>query len=193
MKTIKLHAPPPTAARQDLYSNLRDFRMSARETMNDVLGCGADYLEPEGHAYATIAFCYACLTKRKSRAFWIYAIWDMRGALEDEHKDSKPDQGHHSSTAVQKYNTLVPAAAAWVFAMGRLLYEKEQDLTETRPTRDDPAKGGPSWTGKSEFSKARWALWKSRFEQIAGMDEVSEETRRTAKQTVGLMNESEKA
>jgi hypothetical protein len=193
MKAIKVHSPPPTAARKDIYSSLSGFGMSARETMDNIPGCGGGYLTPEGHAHANMAYFYACLTKEHVCNFWIYVIWDMRGALENEHNDDKPDRAHHPGTAVQKYNALVPAAAAWVFALGRLLYDKEQDLTQTRTTRGDPGKGGPLWKGKSEFSKGRWALWKSRFKEIAGMDEVGEETRRTAKEAARVMNESEKA
>ena len=60
-----------------------------------------------------------------------------------------------------------------------------------RTYRGDPVRGGEFWKGKPEFSKARWALWKRRFDQVSEMKELSEETRQIAREAVTKMIECE--
>jgi hypothetical protein len=192
MKAIQAHRPPPTAARPDVYHNLGDFGMAARETMNDSPGYGSGYLLPELHAYANMIYFYALLTRENIANFWIYCIWEMRAALETLHQDDAPNQGHMPDTAVQQYNAHVPAAATWVFALGKQLYEREQDLTPKSPSQGNPGAGGSLWEGRAEFSKERWALWKKRFGEVAEMEGLSEEVRGIAKEAVDAMDKAEK-
>jgi hypothetical protein len=191
MRAIKANKPPPDAARKDLFLNLSEFYMCARESMNDVPGGGSGYTLPEAHAYANMVYFYALLTKEKVAEFWIYCIWEMRGALENVPKDDHP-QRDHVGTVIQIYESRVPGAATWVFAMGKEVYAREQDLTETRPTHGNPGAGGELWTGRAEFSKERWALWKSRFGEVAQMEELSEEVRGIAREAAEAMAKIEK-
>jgi hypothetical protein len=192
MKAIKANKPPLNAARQDLFLNLTDFYMCARETMNDCPGCGSGYTLPEAHAYANMIYFYALLTKEQVAEFWVYCIWEMRRALEETHTDDSPERGHCPGTAVQKYEATVPGAAVWIFATGKEVYAREEDLTETRPGYGNPGKGWDLWTGRPEFSKERWALWKRRFGEVGKMEKLSEEVRGIAKQAVEAMGDIEK-
>jgi hypothetical protein len=186
MQAIKSSSPPPTAKDPDIYTCLRDFSMAARETMNDSPGGGSGYLLPELHAYTNMLYFYALLTRENVRAFWIYCIWEMRNALETPHEDDPPNSG--ATTAIQKYNATIPPAAVWIFAAGQQIYEREQDLTPQKADQGNPGRGGPLWDGKAEFSKRRWAFWKSRFGVLARMEGLSEEARGIAGEAVMAMD-----
>ena len=71
---------------------------------------------------------------------------------------------------MDKYNASVLSAAVWIFAVGRQVYEREEDLTPA-----SPGKGKSLWNDSAEFSKKRWTFWKSRFGEVAGMEELTEE------------------
>ncbi|KAF2017380.1 hypothetical protein BU24DRAFT_149609 [Aaosphaeria arxii CBS 175.79] len=191
LKGIKVHSN--NEAPKDDYAGLRDFGLAARETMNDSPGVGAGYTEPEAHAYANMQYFYATISRDGTFDLWLYAIWEMRAALENHQADDGPDDAHKPGTALQKYRARVPAAAAWIFGAGHKLYQKEEDLTPKRPNEGNPARGGELWKGMAGFSKERWALWKSRFEEIGQMDNVDEYTRNIAKEAVSAMAESEKS
>jgi hypothetical protein len=191
LRLIKANKPNPNAARKDIELNFVEFYWNARESMNDSPGHGSGYTVQEAHAYANMIYFFALLTKEKVAEFWIYCIWVMRGALEEVHKDDNPLRDYVGGP-VQKYESRVPAAAIWIFAMGKEVYDREKDLTETRPSHGDPGKGGELWTGRPEFSKERWALWKRRFGDVAGMEELSEEVRGIAKEAFEAMESIEK-
>jgi hypothetical protein len=163
--------------------------------MNDCPGCGCGYLLPEAHAHANMLYFYALLTREGILNCWIYCIWEMREALEKPHKDDAATRylSSNSGTAVQKYNAQVPAAAVWVFALGKELYQREIDLTPKSKLHGRPALGGPLWKGGQEFSKERWALWKKRFGEVAEMEGLSEEVRGIAREAFGVMDDCERA
>lgn len=189
LKSIKSSKPPPTAANPDLYFVLRDFGMCARESMNDSPGYGAGFLLPEAHAYTNLNYFWALLTKHKIINLWTWVIWAMRDALEDSPTAAKSGQ-YSSGTVQEKTTAFVPAAAVWVFVLGRELYLREQDLTPKRATEGNTGRGGELWKGKSEFSKERWALWKSRFETVSEMEDLTEEVRKIAGEAVECMARS---
>jgi hypothetical protein len=185
-------SPPPDAAHKDLFRTLTDFGMCARESMNDSPGCGSGYTLPEAHAYTNMIYFYALLFKSGAAGFWIYCIWEMRSALEDILEDDPPERGHKPGTRIEKFEARVPAAAVFVFAVGKEVYAREEDLTETRPNYGNPGKGGKLWTGKPEFSKERWALWKKRFGEVSELEELSEEVRAIAKEAAEAMDRIER-
>ncbi|KAG9195473.1 hypothetical protein G6011_00594 [Alternaria panax] len=188
IQAIKSSFPPPTAKDQDIYTCLRDFGMAARETMNDCPGCGSGYLLLEVHAYANMLYFYALLTVERVSNFWIYCIWEMRSALETPLEDDALDGAHHPGTAIQKYNATIPSAAAWIFAAGKQVYAREYDLTPKRATEGNPGRGGPLWEGRPEFSKKRWALWKKRFGELAGLEGLTDEVKEIARECAEAMD-----
>lgn len=166
-----------------IYSSLYDFAMACREVYND---------QPEPHAsdieidaWANVNFFYARLTEKGLQDLSLFAIWSMRTALENEQQDDA------EGTAAQKYDVYVPAAASWIFGMGRALYTKEEDLTPTDRKQGNPAKGGELWKGKAEFSKERWALWKERLGVISKLDSVSDKTKNISRDALEAMERAE--
>lgn len=166
-----------------IYSSLFDLGMACREVNND---------QPEPHAtdieidaWANVNFFWARLTEKGLIDLSLYAIWRMRTALEDEQQDDI------EGTAAQKYNVHVPAAASWIFGMGRALYTKEKNLTPTDRKQGNPAKGGELWKGKAEFSKERWALWKERLGVISKLDSVSDKTKNISRDALEAMERAE--
>ncbi|KAF2740975.1 hypothetical protein EJ04DRAFT_507414 [Polyplosphaeria fusca] len=133
-------------------------------------------------------YFYALLTRSGVFDLWIYAIWAMRAALEEELTDDGPNDAHEPGTKVQKYDGLVPGAAMWVLGLGEELYEKEEDLTPSAPNQGKPGRPGKLWTdGKAEFSEARWKFWKKRFGEVMEIEGTRKETVDIAKQAYELM------
>ena len=193
VKTIKSSPPPPKATEPDMYSELLHFSICARETINDAPGFGSGYLRQEGHAYANMMYFYALLTRDEVYTFWIYCIWTMRPALETPQEDDDPEDVVTPVTAVEKYNVHVPAAAVWIFALGKQIYERKENLEPKDPNEGNSGRGGPLWEGRAEFSKERWALWKKRFGEVAEIEGLSAECKAIAKEAAVAMAEIEKA
>ncbi|KAF2258733.1 hypothetical protein CC78DRAFT_537558 [Lojkania enalia] len=193
MKSLKNHPDPPSQHESGIYNSLMDFGIASRETLNDSPGVGAGYTEPEIHAYTNLQYFLALLTKDGVYEFWIYVIYAMREALEKEQKDDGLNDAIVPATASQKYDAKIPAAAVWVLALGKLLYEREEDLTPTSPNQGNPGKGGVFWKGKPEFSKERFALWKKRFQELGQMTSLKEETKAMAQEAYETMDASEKS
>lgn len=130
----------------------------------------------------------ARLTVAGTYDFALYAIWGLRGALEDKPQAPDPQadpQGQGRSTS-SILDALVPAAAEWIFHAGRLIYNNTTEF-EHGPSRGDPARGGDLWDGKRGFCHERWALWKSRF-QWAARQEAAEDSKKVAKSAVEVMD-----
>jgi hypothetical protein len=180
VKAFKKHSIPGNEKYNYLYSSLTDFGMACREAYNDRPEPG-HASDVEITAWANMNFFYALLTGQEVFDHSIYAIWSMRAALEESHADDR------DSTAAQKYDTYVPAAAVWAFGGFRVLFAKEEDLTPKDKSHGNPAKGGELWRGKAEFSKERWYFWRERFAEVAKMDDVSEQTRTVAKDAIEAM------
>lgn len=180
VNAFKNHTIPNNEKYNYLYSALADFDLACREAYNDTPEPESAF-EVEIKAWTNLNYFFAFLTDKGHADLSLFAIWSMRQALEQSHVDDA--QG----TAAQKYDTYVPAAANWVFGMYRSLFYKEKDLTPTDNKQGNPAKGGKLWTGRAEFSKARWNFWQERFVVISKMDELHESTRLIAKDAVEAM------
>lgn len=177
VRAIKDH-PGPSSTQP--YKSLPGFGMQARETFNDSPIHDLGQFAPEIHAWTNLNYFLARLTESEVHTFYMYAIWAMRDALEEKADPPKA-----------WYDAHVPAAAAWVFALGSQLYAREEDLTPKNEYEGNPARGGALWTGGSEFSKARWDFWKRRFKEVAEEEEASEETKKIAKEAVAEMQRAE--
>jgi hypothetical protein len=180
---IKHHRIPGNEQYNYLYESLTDFSMACSEVYNDSPIETAFELEIDAWTNANNFF--AQVTHRDLLDLSMFAIWAMRQALEYEYQDDE------ESTAAQKYDTFVPAAAAWVFGMGKSLARKREDLTPTDRKQGNPGRGGELWKGKAEFSEERWNFWKERFAAIAEMKGVSIRTSDTAKDAVEAMERAE--
>jgi hypothetical protein len=180
---FKEHKIPGNEQYNYIYKSLTDFSMACREANNDQPGATACELEID--AWTNLNTFFAHVTHKDLVDLSIFAIWAMREALEYEHQDDE------EGTAVQKYNVLVPAAAAWVFGMGKKLARKRKDLTPTDRKQGNPGRGGDLWKGKAEFSEERWNFWKERFAAIADIKGISSKTSDIAKDAVEAMERAE--
>jgi hypothetical protein len=180
VETFKEHSVPNNEKYNYLYSSLTDFLLTCREAYNDQPIPGSSF-DIEVTAWTNMNFFFALLTGKEIADNSYFAIWAMREALETPHSDDK------ESTAVQKYETYVPAAAAWAFGAFRVLFHKEEDLTPKDKKQGNPARSGELWKGKAEFSKARWNFWSERFAAIGKMEEINEATRIVARDAVQAM------
>jgi hypothetical protein len=177
---LKEHSIPDNEKYNYLYSSLTDFNMASREAYNDQPTPGSSS-DLESTSWANLNFFFALLTGKEIADNSLFAIWAMRQALETPHEDDE------QSTALQKYNTYVPAAAAWAFGAQAVLFSKEEDLTPKDKKQGNPARGGPLWTGKAEFSHSRWHFWGERFAEIGMSDNISDTTKTVAKDAVQAM------
>ncbi|KAI8934928.1 hypothetical protein NX059_008597 [Plenodomus lindquistii] len=168
-----------------LYDSLTDFSMASREAYNDAPVAHNGFVDVECAAWVSLNHFLARVTEKGLHDFSMYAIWAMRQALETKLEDDV------EATAAQKYDAYVPAAFSWFKGAGRTLFTKEIDLTPTDPNQGNPARGGPLWKGKAEFSKERWSFWKERLAAISSIDGVSEATKDVAKTAVEQMERSE--
>jgi hypothetical protein len=180
---IKHHKIPGNEQYNYIYESLTDFSMACREAYNDPPREMAFDLEVD--AWANVNNFFAQVTHRNLANLSIFAIWAMRQALEYDYQDDE------EGTAAQRYDMFVPAAAAWVFGMGKSLARKREDLTPTDRKHGNPGKGGELWKGKAEFSEERWNFWKERFAVIAEMKGVSSKTIDIAKGAVEAMERAE--
>lgn len=171
-----------------LYNDT-DWRLALREAYNDApQPCATN---PAIKAWTNFNYFLARLANNDVTDIWIFAIWALRSALEQDHKDDKTKEDGPRETATQKYDASVPAAAVWMLGAGRKLYEKEEDLTPKNPRSGNPGRGGELWKGKAEFGKERWAFWKKRFGEVTAMDGLRGETKDIAKQAVDAMDQAE--
>ena len=177
------HKIPGNEAYNYIYSSLTDFSMACREVYNDTPDSDASDFEID--AWANVNFFFAHITKEDLADLSTLAIWSMRTALENDLQDDV------EGSAAQKYNIYIPAAASWIFGMGRALYTKDTDLTPTDRKQGNPAKGGELWKGKAAFSKERWDLWKERLAVVSKMEDVSNKTRYISKDALVAMERSE--
>ncbi|KAF1916907.1 hypothetical protein BDU57DRAFT_587776 [Ampelomyces quisqualis] len=177
---FKEHSIPGNEKYNYLYSSLTDFLMASREAYNDPPTPGLSF-DLEITAWANLNFFFALLTGKEIADNSLFAIWAMRQALEIPHEDDE------QSTALQKYDTYVPAAATWAFGAQTVLFSKEEDLTPRDKKQGNPGRGGTLWTGKAEFSQSRWHFWSERFAEIGMSEKISETTKVVAKDAVEAM------
>ncbi|KAH7399019.1 hypothetical protein DE146DRAFT_515312 [Phaeosphaeria sp. MPI-PUGE-AT-0046c] len=177
---FKEHSIPNNEKYNYLFQSLSDFSMACREAYNDAPTPGTSFAL-ESTSWANMNYFYAMLTGRQVSDKSLFGLWAMRQALETPHADDP------QSTAVQKYDTYVPAAAVWAFGAFKVLANKQEDLTPKDNKHGNPAKGGELWKGKAEFSYERWSFWKERFAEIGKMDDVSGDARNLARDAVESM------
>jgi hypothetical protein len=170
-----------------LYKEMTDFSMACREAYNDAPVLHNGFIREEINAWANLNFFFGHVAERdiENVDLSMYAIFAMRSALEDKHRDDP------TSTALQKYDVYVPAATAWILGYGQKMFLTQKDFTPSDDKQGDPARGGELWKGKSEFSKERWSFWKQRFATLAKMDGLQEMTRVAAKDALQGMERSE--
>ncbi|OCL01602.1 hypothetical protein AOQ84DRAFT_230769 [Glonium stellatum] len=195
VRALKARPDPPPPAKMtkalrnnwswSVWSELSMLSPSARESWNDQPGCGAGFSVPEIHAWANVNAFIARITQAGLAGFWMYAIWALRDALEEEHLDY--DLRHKPEKAAKLLDAFIPAAAVWIIVMGRELWEKDEDLTPKSRNEGDPARGGKLWKGKSAFCKERWDLWATRFEALSKMEGLMAETREIAAEAFASM------
>jgi len=121
----------------------------------------------------------ARLTNSQVLDLSLYAIWAMREALETHLEDVKP--------AVR--DETLRAAALWVEFCGQRLYSMET-IWESGPRKGDVARGGPLYSGPTGFCKARWELWRERFDLLSQDERLQERTRETLKDAANKINAS---
>jgi hypothetical protein len=185
INAFKEHSIPDNEQYNYIYSSLTDFDMACREAYNDAPVAHNGFIDVEVDAWANMNFFFALATSQGLHDLSLYCIYAMRTALETPYEDDE------TSTAIQKFEAHLPAAAAWIAGYGNELYRTEKDLTPADRKHGNPARGGPLWKGKSEFSKERWAFWKDRFGEIGRMEGTSESTKVLARDTVEAMERSE--
>lgn len=182
---FKGHKIPGNEQYNYLYDALTEFSMACREAYNDAPTAHSGFFDAEIDAWANVNFFYARIAAKDLEDLSIFAIWAMRQGCET--LQEQDDQ----STAAQKYDAYIPAAAAWVFGMGAELFNKEVDLTPVDRKQGNPGRGGDLWKGKAEFSKERWAFWKERFADVGKMEDVSDKTRHVARDAIQYMERAE--
>lgn len=170
-----------------LWSSLLMLGPSARETWNDSPGCGAGFSLPEIHAWANVNAFIALVTDKSIADFWLYAIWAMLDALEDD--APRIGGNHHQVTVATKLDALLPVAAVWVQIAGKQMYEKAQLADADR--RDISAVEAEEDSDKRDFTKKRWALWKRQLSIMALRDYLSVETKQLMFETVEVMERIE--
>jgi hypothetical protein len=161
-----------------VWSTLVMIGPSTRETWNDIPHESVVF-DPEIEAWANVNAVVAGLTARGLADFWIYCIWAMRSAMED-------------ALSTKDLDVFVPAAAVWIFVLGRQLYDRNKDLTPEDPkTQGDPGRGGKLYTGPTAFCRERWEFWKQAFLNLSEKQCLKPTTREVAAQAAKAMHEIE--
>ncbi|CAN9457720.1 unnamed protein product [Alternaria sp. RS040] len=185
VSAFKEHSIPGNEQYKYLYQEMTDFGMACREALNDSPVAHDGYIDREIEAWANMNFFFALVAGKHIHDLSMYALFALREALETPAIDDP------MSTANQKYDANVPAAAAWILGYGHDLFRMEKDLTPLDRKQGNPGRGGELWKGKAEFSKERWAFWKERFAAIADMEGVSEQTKIDARDAIEGMERSQ--
>lgn len=93
---------------------------------------------------------------------------------------------------VGRLNSLVPAAAQWIFHAGRMIFHLQDEWKASQGPGDDQGSGESLWKGKNGFCRERWGFWKSRFAWVHGLKELEFEAKAIAKRAVEIMEKIEK-
>jgi hypothetical protein len=182
---FKEHSIPGNEQYNYIYQEMTDFGMACREALNDAPVAHNGYIEREVEAWTNLNFFFSLVAAKHIQDLSLYALFALREALEN------PPIDDPMSTANQKYDANVPAAAAWIIGYGHDLFRMEKDLTPSDRKQGNPGRGGELWKGKAEFSKERWALWKERFSAIADMEGVKEQTKIDARDAIQGMERAQ--
>ena len=102
------------------------------------------------------------MTVSEVSSFKLWAIWIMRGGLEDLFYLDTPEEKldlFYGFTRTLK----IEAASVCIQEAGKLIYRSTDDYT--RPG-SAPGSGGKRWAGVQGFHPDRWKLWKTVFQEI---------------------------
>lgn len=172
------------------YRGLVDWGLCAREAFNDQPDPAVGCTRPEISAWTSFNYFLARLTQESLEDMSLFGLWALRDGLETMHADGG-DDGRCPVTSAQKLDAFVPASAMWVMGAGKALHDKEEDDDPKHRKKhanfDDLKAGETMWPNSARFSGARWAFWKTRFENIAGMGEVDEQVRTLAREAARAM------
>ena len=100
-------------------------------------------------------------------------------------RDALETPVHQGET--QEHDAFLPAAAAWISLLGREIYSWDREISHG-DEQGDPGMGGPLWNGQHGPCKERWQLWKTRFEELSQLEQLSDELRVIAKGAEAQMN-----
>lgn len=150
-----------------LWSNLTMLGPSARESWNDMPGCGAGYALPEIHGWQNVNAFVATLSAEKVSDLWLYGIWALRDGLEEINVEK---------TRAEELHTRVSTAAVWILTVGKAMYERCQagGQAESVPVHTKPSQ--QPWYCTESWTLARWNFWRQRLESASTLDSLNEET-----------------
>jgi hypothetical protein len=161
-----------------VWSTLVMIGPSTREIWNDIPHEKVIF-DPEVEAWTNVNAIVAGFTARGIADFWIYCIWAMRNALED-------------ALSTKDLDVFVPAAAVWIFVLGRQLYDRNKDLTPKDPkTQGNPGRGGELYKGPTAFCRERWDFWKQAFYSLSERQSLKSTTREVAARAAKTMDDIE--
>jgi hypothetical protein len=126
--------------------------------------------------YNNFSIFGARLTREGVSDFSLWAIWELRLALEEEPDPRARNYKFYGSDL----DLRVPLAAKWIAIAGESLYKSNKPF-------GGPAKGGRLWKGKEGFSIGRWLFWKRRFKEVQENAMARDETRRIVSETKKVM------
>lgn len=100
---------------------------------------------------------------------YLYAIWDVRLALEEDLPASTED-----STEEPAADCRLLAASIWISRCAKDFYEWAQENvdTETKPQESSLLRGGPLYSGRPAMCPERWNFWRHRLEELGGSDSL---------------------
>ncbi|KAK0202201.1 hypothetical protein DFS33DRAFT_1265230 [Desarmillaria ectypa] len=163
-----------------LWEDLPIFGANMREHWN----CDPERTFKRGRWVNLNAFV-ARLTAAHVSDFELYAIWQLRDALEEPIEERQGAGGE--KVIDESFDAKIPAAVQWILYCGELIYTNEREF-ETGPSIGDPAKGGELWKGgRRGFCQERWRFWKKRFAELQRYEKLLPETRELAGRAVQVM------
>lgn len=161
-----------------LWEDLPIFGANMRESWNFFDEEEDTERAPKCERWVNLNAFVARLTAARVYDFNLYAIWQLRDALEEPIEDSS-------------FDAKIPAAVQWILYCGELIYTSKEEY-EHGPRVGDPARGGELWKGeKRGFCEERWCFWKSRFAELQHYEKLLPETRELAGKAVQVMESIE--
>jgi hypothetical protein len=179
------------------FEGFPNLGMYSREAWNDAPGAGAGWTVPEINAWTSYNYLLARLdVDGLFNSLSSYGLWALRGALEQNFVDDDEEEASNPATRMKKLDANVPTAGVWILVAGKKMYGQEEDddpkSKKIEVSFEELEERQYMWPYSAKFSKERWGFWRARFGDIADMEEVADETRRVAKETIDAMGKIEK-
>ncbi|KAK0243770.1 hypothetical protein EDD85DRAFT_760496 [Armillaria nabsnona] len=169
-----------------LWEHLPIFGANMRESWNFFDAEEDTERAPKRERWVNLNAFVARLTAARVYDFELYAIWQLRDALEEPIEESGEEVTGSS------FDAKIPAAVQWILYCGELIYTSKREY-EHGPRVGDPAKGGELWKGdKRGFCEERWDFWKNRFAELQHYEKLLPETRALAGKAIQVMEGIEK-